>query len=228
MPWRCTATWTSRRAPPRWIRSATAKSKLLIASDVAARGLDIPDVSHVFNFDVPHHADDYVHRIGRTGRAGKTGTAYHHRRPGRRQGRRRDREADRPEHSLGRRTAGRRGSGWRPAPRGWPRRRSRTAPRRSRRRAPQAARSTRRTWRGRPRAPREDHRHEPQQARPEPREQPQAAPVAPVARIEEARHRQPAGTPARASRPTTSAAICRRSCSVRCAARLKTHPRTGI
>ncbi len=49
--------------------------KLLIASDVAARGLDIPDVSHVFNFDVPHHADDYVHRIGRTGRAGKSGTA---------------------------------------------------------------------------------------------------------------------------------------------------------
>jgi len=49
--------------------------KLLIASDVAARGLDIPDVSHVFNFDVPHHADDYVHRIGRTGRAGRTGTA---------------------------------------------------------------------------------------------------------------------------------------------------------
>jgi superfamily II DNA/RNA helicase len=49
--------------------------KLLIASDVAARGLDIPEVSHVFNFDVPHHADDYVHRIGRTGRAGKPGTA---------------------------------------------------------------------------------------------------------------------------------------------------------
>ena len=44
--------------------------KLLVASDVAARGLDIPDVSHVFNYDVPHHADDYVHRIGRTGRAG--------------------------------------------------------------------------------------------------------------------------------------------------------------
>src|SRR5882762_7568855 len=49
--------------------------KLLVASDVAARGLDIPAVSHVFNFDVPHHADDYVHRIGRTGRAGRTGTA---------------------------------------------------------------------------------------------------------------------------------------------------------
>src|SRR5205807_8238751 len=48
---------------------------LLIASDVAARGLDIPAVSHVFNFDVPHHPDDYVHRVGRTGRAGRSGTA---------------------------------------------------------------------------------------------------------------------------------------------------------
>jgi superfamily II DNA/RNA helicase len=48
---------------------------LLVASDVAARGLDIPDVGHIYNFDVPHHADDYVHRIGRTGRAGRTGTA---------------------------------------------------------------------------------------------------------------------------------------------------------
>ena len=50
--------------------------KLLVASDVAARGLDIPAVSHVFNYDVPHHADDYVHRIGRTGRAGRTGEAF--------------------------------------------------------------------------------------------------------------------------------------------------------
>ena len=50
--------------------------KLLVASDVAARGLDIPDVSHVFNYDVAHHADDYVHRIGRTGRAGKKGQAF--------------------------------------------------------------------------------------------------------------------------------------------------------
>ncbi len=48
---------------------------LLVCSDVAARGLDIPAVSHVFNFDVPTHAEDYVHRIGRTGRAGRTGTA---------------------------------------------------------------------------------------------------------------------------------------------------------
>jgi superfamily II DNA/RNA helicase len=51
------------------------EAKLLIASDVAARGLDIPEVTHVFNFDVPHHPDDYVHRVGRTGRAGRTGTA---------------------------------------------------------------------------------------------------------------------------------------------------------
>lgn len=51
------------------------KLTLLIASDVAARGLDIPAVSHVFNFDVPTHAEDYVHRIGRTGRAGREGTA---------------------------------------------------------------------------------------------------------------------------------------------------------
>lgn len=52
------------------------KIKILVASDVAARGLDIPDVSHVLNYDVPIHAEDYVHRIGRTGRAGRSGTAY--------------------------------------------------------------------------------------------------------------------------------------------------------
>src|SRR6516225_6760571 len=49
--------------------------QLIVCSDVAARGLDIPDVSHVINFDAPHHSEDYVHRIGRTGRAGKTGQA---------------------------------------------------------------------------------------------------------------------------------------------------------
>jgi superfamily II DNA/RNA helicase len=49
--------------------------QLLVCSDVAARGLDIPDVSHVINYDAPHHSEDYVHRIGRTGRAGKTGAA---------------------------------------------------------------------------------------------------------------------------------------------------------
>lgn len=48
---------------------------VLIATDVAARGLHIPDVSHVFNYDLPHQAEDYVHRIGRTARAGATGEA---------------------------------------------------------------------------------------------------------------------------------------------------------
>jgi superfamily II DNA/RNA helicase len=51
------------------------KLTILVASDVAARGLDIPAVSHIFNFDVPTHAEDYIHRIGRTGRAGRSGTA---------------------------------------------------------------------------------------------------------------------------------------------------------
>ncbi len=50
--------------------------QLLVCSDVAARGLDIGGLSHVFNFDVPFHAEDYVHRIGRTGRAGRQGHAY--------------------------------------------------------------------------------------------------------------------------------------------------------
>ena len=49
--------------------------KILVASDVAARGLDVPSVSHVFNYDVPNHSEDYVHRIGRTGRAGRKGEA---------------------------------------------------------------------------------------------------------------------------------------------------------
>jgi superfamily II DNA/RNA helicase len=50
--------------------------KLLVCSDVAARGLDLPKVSHVFNFDVPANPEDYIHRIGRTGRAGRSGQAY--------------------------------------------------------------------------------------------------------------------------------------------------------
>ncbi|MDB5740120.1 MAG: ATP-dependent helicase, partial [Alphaproteobacteria bacterium] len=57
-------------------RFRAGELKILVASDVAARGLDVPAVSHVFNFDVPIHADDYVHRIGRTGRAGRSGATF--------------------------------------------------------------------------------------------------------------------------------------------------------
>src|SRR5437660_3404897 len=54
-------------------RFKNGEIRLLVASDVAARGLDIQGLSHVFNFDVPYHAEDYIHRIGRTGRAGRQG-----------------------------------------------------------------------------------------------------------------------------------------------------------
>jgi ATP-dependent RNA helicase RhlE len=50
--------------------------EVLVATDIAARGLDIADVSHVINYDVPQHPEDYVHRIGRTGRAQTTGDAF--------------------------------------------------------------------------------------------------------------------------------------------------------
>src|SRR6267378_1176425 len=57
-------------------RFKNGEIRLLVASDVAARGLDIQGLSHVFCFDVPYHAEDYVHRIGRTGRAGKPGRSF--------------------------------------------------------------------------------------------------------------------------------------------------------
>jgi len=57
-------------------RFKSGEVAILVASDVAARGLDVKGVSHVFNYDVPWHPDDYVHRIGRTGRAGATGKAF--------------------------------------------------------------------------------------------------------------------------------------------------------
>ena len=49
--------------------------KILVATDAAARGIDVPTITHVVNFDLPKQAEDYVHRIGRTGRAGRNGTA---------------------------------------------------------------------------------------------------------------------------------------------------------
>ena len=57
-------------------RFRNGEIRLLVCSDVAARGIDVNDLSHVFNYDVPHHAEDYIHRIGRTGRAGKEGRAF--------------------------------------------------------------------------------------------------------------------------------------------------------
>ena len=52
---------------------AKAKTQILVATDIAARGIDIEGITHVFNFDVPHDVDYYIHRIGRTGRAGSEG-----------------------------------------------------------------------------------------------------------------------------------------------------------
>ena len=56
-------------------RLTDGRVNVLVATDVAARGIDIPDVSHVINFDMPRSGDTYLHRIGRTGRAGRKGTA---------------------------------------------------------------------------------------------------------------------------------------------------------
>ena len=57
-------------------RFRSGRTDILIATDVAARGLDIENLTHVINYDVPEDVDTYIHRIGRTGRAGKTGIAY--------------------------------------------------------------------------------------------------------------------------------------------------------
>ena len=104
----------------------TGEVALIVCSDVAARGLDIPDVSHVFNFDVPIHAEDYVHRIGRTGPRGPQRRRAQHRDRGRRPLRHRHREADRPQDRLARGDA----------PGAWPRRQPQRA----------AATQSRRLW----------------------------------------------------------------------------------
>ena len=68
-------TWNRTRACGCLDRFRNGQIKVLVATDVAARGLDIDDISHVFNFDIPNDPEAYVHRIGRTARAGKEGTA---------------------------------------------------------------------------------------------------------------------------------------------------------
>ena len=112
--------------------------QLLVCSDVAARGLDIPDVSHVINYDAPHHSEDYVHRIGRTGRAGKLGVAVTIVTRADARVDRRDREADRPEDRMAgwrgrscRRTRGSRRSSARASRRPQPSQRRRTRSRRA-------------------------------------------------------------------------------------------------
>ena len=63
-------------AQPRAARAAqSSQLKILVATDVAARGIDVPSISHVINYGLPMKAEDYVHRIGRTGRAGRNGLA---------------------------------------------------------------------------------------------------------------------------------------------------------
>jgi superfamily II DNA/RNA helicase len=174
------------------------EAKLLIASDVAARGLDIPDVSLIFNFDVPHHADDYVHRIGRTGRAGKTGTAYTIVGPGD------GRAVSEIEKLIGQSIP------WADALPGEPAQADAAAPAEAHydKREPRrdgrggGGRHKQREPRGRHRGPpREQHREAPrtQEIRSEPAH---SEPVhreprqpAPVARIEEARHRQAPARP---------------------------------
>ena len=72
---RSRATWSRPQRIAEFDRFKSGEINILVASDVAARGLDVKGVSHVINFDVPWQPDDYIHRIGRTGRAGMTGIA---------------------------------------------------------------------------------------------------------------------------------------------------------
>ena len=69
-PWRCTAT-RARRAHPGAGRLQSGDIRALVATDIAARGIDIDDLPHVVNYEIPNVPEDYVHRIGRTGRAGR-------------------------------------------------------------------------------------------------------------------------------------------------------------
>ena len=165
---------------------------LLIASDVAARGLDIPDVSHIFNFDVPHHPDDYVHRIGRTGRAGKSGTAITIVAPAD------SRSVGEIEKLIGQSIA------WADAPAGSPSPEEGAQDERHEgRRDGRGGQRHRGSRQQRHRDSRKESRHEPRhEARPAPGSAHHAdtprPPAAPVARLDEARHRQ---QPRPSSRP---------------------------
>jgi len=70
--------WDKAQHERDWVfkQFKTGESPIMIATDVAARGLDVKDIRYVVNYDFPRQIEDYVHRIGRTGRAGATGTAY--------------------------------------------------------------------------------------------------------------------------------------------------------
>jgi superfamily II DNA/RNA helicase len=183
------------------------EAKLLIASDVAARGLDIPDVSHVFNFDVPHHADDYVHRIGRTGRAGKTGTAYTIVGPGD------GRAVSEIEKLIGQSIPWADALPGEAAPDAAAPAESHYDTREPRRDGRGSGRHKQRGSRdGHRGPPRERHREAPrtQEVRPEPSRSEVVAPApprqprqpAPVARIEEARHRQTPSRPRESAEPS--------------------------
>ena len=71
-----TATDRSRSAPRRSRASRAGKYRVLVATDIAARGIDVEELGHVVNFDVPLVPDDYIHRVGRTARAEATGDAF--------------------------------------------------------------------------------------------------------------------------------------------------------
>ena len=60
----------------RWSSSAAAGSGYLVATDVVGRGIDVTNISHIINYDIPQFADDYIHRVGRAGRMGREGVAY--------------------------------------------------------------------------------------------------------------------------------------------------------
>ena len=72
---RYTRTELKSSGSERWTASGRGSTQVMVATDIAARGIDVDGISHVINYDVPRYAEDYIHRIGRTGRAELTGDA---------------------------------------------------------------------------------------------------------------------------------------------------------